>query len=141
MAGYTFIARARTLFRRLFRPRCKEEHGGSQKIPLHVLDGVCCGVSPADMEAQAYLDRLAWQGKYERPRLLEGYRLEEEERARFDADMREARLKWERGKEPERRVYAALNCWPSPLYKDDDEEFGWSMERLEVIRKYNHQFI
>ena len=108
---------------------------------MHILDGVCCGLSPVDLEVQDYLDHLVWKGEYERPTSLEGYELEEEERARFDADMKEARAKWERSKEPGRRFYDALGYHPPSLYKDDDEEFSWSMERLEVIRKYHHQFV
>ena len=141
MAGHTFIARVKAFFQRLFKRPAREAPAKGQKIPLHILDGVCCGLSPADLEVQDYLGRLVLKGEYKRPHSLESYELEEEERARFDADMKEARAKWERSREPGRRFYDALGYHPPSLYKDDDEEFSWSMERLEVIRKYRHQFV
>ena len=142
MAGHTFIAKVKAFFQRLFRKPVKEtpvkeEPVKGQKVPLHILDGVCCGLSPTEVEVQDHLDHLVWKGEYERPTSLEGYRLLEEERARFDADMKEARAKWEQGKEAERKVYATIGYNPPSLYNDDDDEFRHSQERVEVLKKHH----
>ena len=84
MAGHTFIARIKVFFQRLFRKPVKEAPANEapvkgQKIPLHILDGVCCGLSPTDRRVQDYLNRLVLKGEYKRPSSLASYRLEEEE--------------------------------------------------------------
>lgn len=76
MAGHTFIAKAKSLFARLFSRKSAKPR--AQGIPLHVLDGVCCTLSKADLEAQDYLYRLRLQGKYKKPRPLAGYLCDEQ---------------------------------------------------------------
>ena len=86
MAGHTFIARIRAFFQRLFRRPVKEAPVKGQKIPLHILDGVCCGLSPTDRMVQDYLNRLVLKGEYKRPSSLASYRLLEEEKQTMKED-------------------------------------------------------
>lgn len=131
MAGHTFIAKVKAFLAGLFK---RPEKG--QPTPLHILDGVCCGCDAVSLEVQGYLDCLAMDGRYSRPPSLESYRLEEEARAALDADMKDARDRWDRIKETERRVNAKLNYHPINIYRNDDEEFKCSNEYLDVLKRH-----
>lgn len=82
MAGHTFIAKAKAflagLFRRPKREAPAEAPAKGQTIPLHILDGVCCGCSAVDMEVQDYLYSLRLRNEYRKPRPLDCYLCDEE---------------------------------------------------------------
>ena len=94
MAGHTFIARIRAFFQRLFRKPVKV-----QKVPLHILDGVCCGLSSADMRVQDYLYRLRLKDEYKKPRPIEGYLCDEEGIDLLEFNIRKAKRMEERQRE------------------------------------------
>ena len=73
MARHTFIAKAKAFFQRLFRKPVR-----THKVPLHILDGVCCDLSSADRRVQDYLYKLRLKDEYKKPRPIEGYLCDEE---------------------------------------------------------------
>ena len=73
MARHTFIARIKAFLQRLFRKPVR-----AHKVPLPILDGVCCELGSTDREVQDYLRHLVLKGEYKHPRPIEGYLCDEE---------------------------------------------------------------
>ena len=116
MAGHTIVARVKAFFHSLFRKPVR-----AHKVPLHILDGVCCDLGPADRRVQDYLYRLRLKDEYKKPRPFEGYLCDEEGIDLLEFNTRKAQRIKEREREM-RLVYGVRSSggWG---YSPDGEAF------------------